>query len=78
MLQGHELCFYDAILFLKCLNIFSLLFTSSKLEINGNMVMLARPKIGCEPGSGDRLVTEVILSSFFTCTVETLGYVFLF
>lgn len=69
---------YDAVLFLKCFNILSLLFTSSKLENNGNMVMLARPKTGFEQGGGVRLVNEVSLSSLFMCSVETFEFVFNF
>lgn len=75
--QLHEMP-YDAMLFLKCLNIFSLPFISSKLENDGNMVMLARPKIGYEQGIRDRLVTGVILSLLFICSIETFGFVSLF
>lgn len=45
---------YHVMLFLKCLNVFYLPFTSSKLENNGNVVMIARPKLEFEQGSDDK------------------------
>lgn len=69
---------HDAMLFLKCFTVFSLLFTRSKLETNGNVVMPARPEIGSEQGGGDRSVNEVILNSLFICSTEIFGFGFLF
>lgn len=45
---------YRVMLFLKCLNMFYLPFTRSKLENNGKVFMIARPKVGFEQGSGDK------------------------
>lgn len=52
--QLHKVC-YNALLFLECLKyFFFLLFPISKIENNGNMVVLARQKTGFEQGSGDK------------------------
>lgn len=76
--QLHKVC-YNALLFLECLKyFFFLLFPISKIENNGNMVVLARQKTGFEQGSGDKTSKWSNLSSLFICSVESFDFVFLF